>query len=353
MKEKEIRFSDIIKALQLNRKLILISVLVGLFLGFIQFLGSPNEYISTTTLLPVIEQSGKLPGGLGSLAGLAGIQLNENSGSTIPPNLYPDVVNSTPFGLYLIKQEFYFKELDQHILLEDYFVNYQERTLFEKIKRLPSGIIGLFKNGGKPKTSAVDTAEVRRDSRKLAPKENSALSQIRSRVSAEVDMAMGLVTVQVKMQNPEVAARLTELTYSYLSEYIMDYKASADKRNLLFIQERLDDAKLSYEEAQLNLANFRDRNFNLSSSSSQVRGEQLQNEVSIQFNVYNGLAQEVEQAKIRVQRASPVFNVLEPPYVPLKESSPKLVLNLVVFGFLAAALSICYVLIAKPVELDQ
>ncbi|WP_192349184.1 hypothetical protein [Algoriphagus sp. Y33] len=352
MKEKEIRFSDIIKALKINRILILISVLVGLFLGFIQFLGSPNEYISTTTLLPVIEQSGKLPGGLGSLAGLAGIQLNENSGSTIPPNLYPDVVNSTPFGLYLIKQEFYFKEIDESLLLEDYFVDYQERTLFDKIKRFPSNILGLFKSGNTPKNPTVEKEQIQQDPKKLAPKESSALSQIRSRVSAEVDLAMGLVTVQVKMQNPEVAAKLTELTYSYLSEYIMDYKASADKRNLAFIQERLEEAKLNYEKAQLNLANFRDRNFNLSRSSSQVREEQLQNEVSIQFNVYNGLAQEVEQAKIRVQRASPVFNVLEPPYVPLKESSPKLILNLVVFGFLAAVLSICYILLFKPIELE-
>ncbi|MBW3466352.1 hypothetical protein [Arthrospiribacter ruber] len=352
MKQEELRLSDVLKAILEGKKIIFISLAIAFVLGVIHYATTPNEYITKSTLLPVVEQSSRLPGNLGGLAGLAGINLPTNPGSSIPPNLYPDVVGSTPFGLYLIKQEFYFPTIGENLTLEEYFVKHQDISLMQKIFKLPNKIFSLFKNS-EPKSGN----EIQSDSqtysskvKKLSGRESSAISQIRSRVSAEVDLSLGVVTVQVKMQDPIVAAKLVELTHDYLSVYITDYKSSADIRNLEFIEERYEESKQQYFKAQDELAAFKDRNRNIVTAAAQVKEEQLRNEVSIYYNVFNNLAQEVEQAKIRVQRSSPVFNVLEPSYVPLKESSPKLILNVVVFLFLAAALSIGYILVFRPIE---
>ncbi|PRY88413.1 hypothetical protein [Mongoliibacter ruber] len=352
MKQEELRLSDVLKAILEGKKIIIISLAVALVLAIINFATTPKEYITKSTLLPVVEQSSRLPGNLGGLAGLAGLNMPTNPGSSIPPNLYPDVVASTPFGLYLIKQEFYFPSVGQTLTLEEYFVRHQEVSLLQTIFKLPGRFFSLFKKS-EPKKDAVESTEQvqeKKANRKLSGRENSAISQIRSRVSAEVDMSLGIVTVQVKIQDPQVASKLVDLTYEYLSEYVINYKSSADIRNLEFIEERYDEAKRQYFKSQDDLASFRDRNRNIISAAAQVKEEQLRNEVSIYFNVFNNLAQEVEQAKIRVQRSVPVFNVLEPAYEPLKESSPKLVLNIVVFLFLGFALSVAYILFFKPIK---
>lgn len=352
MKQQELRLSDLWKAILQGKKIIIISSAIAFVIAILVFATTPKEYISKSTLLPVLEQSSRMPSGLGGLAGLAGINLPTSQGSAIPPNLYPDVVNSTPFGLYLIKQEFYFPTLDQTLTLEEYFVNYQEVSLMQKITKLPNRFFGLFKSKSASTSTNVEKSssseeELPKKIRKLAGRESSAISQLKNRVTAEVDMSLGIVTIQVKMQDAEVAAQLVDLTFEYLSHYIVDYKSSADLRNLEFIEQRYEDAKKQYFKAQNDLANFRDRNRNVISATAQVQEEQLRNEVTIFYNVFNNLAQEVEQAKIRVQRSSPVFNVLEPSYVPLKESSPKLILNIVVFLFLAVVGSVGYILLIR------
>jgi len=52
------------------------------------------------------------------------------------------------------------------------------------------------------------------------------------------------------------------------------------------------------------------------------------------FNVYNGLAQQLEQAKIKVQEKTPVFKVIDPAKAPLQKSKPKRSLILVAMIFL-------------------
>lgn len=356
---EEFRLSDIFLVIKKNVSIIIKTLGVFLLIGLINFFFTPKEYISSSKLLPVVEDSGKISGGLGSLAGLAGISLNNSTSGSIPPNLYPDVVNSAPFGLYLAKQTFYFEGLADSLSLENYFVYHQEVGFLKKITNLPKTFINLFKSSNSNKTprespknntlenGSFDSAPA------LTNTENSAISQIRSRVTAELDPVTGIVTIQVKMQDAKVSAELVQLTNNYLSQYLTDYKSSADKRNLEFIQNQFEDAKQNYLEAQSALASFKDRNMNVISSTVMVREEQLRNEAAIYFNVYNNLAQEVEQAKIRTQRSTPVFNVLEPGYVPLKESSPKLFLTLIVFGFLGVIASLSYILITKKVTVDN
>ena len=57
--------------------------------------------------------------------------------------------------------------------------------------------------------------------------------------------------------------------------------------------------------------------------------------MTLTFNVYNTLAQKLEQDKLRIQEQTPVYTIIEPATVPLKASSPKKLLILVAFIFLA------------------
>jgi hypothetical protein len=54
--------------------------------------------------------------------------------------------------------------------------------------------------------------------------------------------------------------------------------------------------------------------------------------------VYSGLAQQLEQARIKVKEDTPVFSVLKPVTVPLEDNSSGLT-TLIVFTFLGAVVA--------------
>ena len=67
--------------------------------------------------------------------------------------------------------------------------------------------------------------------------------------------------------------------------------------------------------------------------------------MTLTFNVYNTLAQKLEQDKLRVQEQTPVYTIIEPATVPLKASAPKKMLILVGFIFITLAGMTGYLLI--------
>src|SRR5699024_1514572 len=82
---------------------ILIVKITGAFLvlGLLIALFSPDEYSTSATLMPEAQSSqstaGSLVNGCGGLLGIGGGGASAASEGTIPPQLYPNVVESLPF----------------------------------------------------------------------------------------------------------------------------------------------------------------------------------------------------------------------------------------------------------------
>src|SRR5690625_6855631 len=94
-------------------------------------------------------------------------------------------------------------------------------------------------------------------------------------------------------------------------EYITYYRLEKARQNLAAIQNQEEEARQRYEQADLELALFLDQNINLSTNVAETRVQYLQNQRNLRFNVYNSLAQEVEQARMSLEQQIPVFSVLE------------------------------------------
>ena len=109
----------------------------------------------------------------------------------------------------------------------------------------------------------------------------------------------------------------------------------------------LKESRSAYYKAQQAYAAFEDGNKNIISASYRTEQERLRNEMTLTFNVYNTLAQKLEQDKLRVQEQTPVYTIIEPATVPLKASSPKKLLILVAFIFLAFIGGCGYLIIQK------
>ena len=99
--EQEIDLIELAQKVWASRKLVFkacgIAALVGLVVAF----SIPREYSTSVTLAP--ESGGKSGGGsMGALAAMAGINLGSSSGEdALSPDLYPDIVSSTPFLIEL------------------------------------------------------------------------------------------------------------------------------------------------------------------------------------------------------------------------------------------------------------
>jgi uncharacterized protein involved in exopolysaccharide biosynthesis len=103
-----------------------------------------------------------------------------------------------------------------------------------------------------------------------------------------------------------------------------------------FIQNRFDEKKKEFEGAQAKLAGFRDRNKNVTSALARTEEEQLQNEYLLAFNVYSELAQQLEQARIKVKEDTPVFSIIKPVTVPLEKSKPNRTLIVLIWIMIGA-----------------
>ena len=272
-------------------------------------------------------------GGLGGLAGLAGIDLGLGATGSLTPELYPEIVKSVPFQLELIHTPVRFEKLDSLLSSYIYFTEIDGPSLFGFLAEYSIGLPGKIKKLFTSEEVAIPT-DREEDLIRLTKEDWKLVEKYRDRISVSVDSKTGIITVITEMPDPYAAASVTDLVVKRLTGEVTDYKIEKAKVNLEFIRERYAEAEKEYEAKQNQVARFTDRNKNITSSLVQTEYQRLQNEMNIAFEVYKGLATQLEQAKIKVKEETPVFTVLEPVKVPVDKSKPKKLLIIVTFGFL-------------------
>lgn len=330
--EQEIDLIELAQAIWKERRFLLkvcgIAAVIGLIIAF----SVPKEYMTTVKLAPETEDASKKMSGLGGLAAMAGINLGAAAGAdAISPDLYPDVVQSTPFLLELFPVEIKDKKGKFSGTLYEYMDDHQRSPWWGYIVKLPfqalQGVVSLFSDEESNANGELNPFHLTVD-------QEDVVRALKDRISASVDKKTLVITVSVQMQDPVVSAELTKVVLEKLQNYITTYRTRKVKNDLEFTQKVFGEAREAYYKAQQAYAAFEDANRNIISSSYRTEQERLKNEMTLTFNVYNTLAQKLEQDKLRVQEQTPVYTVIEPATVPLKPSSPKKPLILIGFVFL-------------------
>ncbi|MFT6873333.1 MAG: hypothetical protein ACI8Q1_000096 [Parvicella sp.] len=312
-------------------------LLLGLLIAFT----SKVEYVASAKLMSE-SQKGISPdlGGLGGLAGLAGINLNMNQNSSLTPELYPEIVKSTLFIESLIHTAIYFEKIDTTISAYYYFKELDSPSLIGLVKEYTIGLPGKIKTIF---SSPVEgTSETNDEIIRYSKEDWGIIESYGGRLGVSVDSRTKVITVETLMPDPVAAAKTTNLLVKRLTERIVKYKVEKAENSLQFIQERFQEAKEEYELNQSSLAIFTDRNRNLSNSIIKTEYERLQNQMNISFEVYKGLASQLEQAKIQVKEETPVFTILDPVIVPMFKSQPKRTLILFLFTAVGLFFSIVF-----------
>ena len=151
-------------------------------------------------------------------------------------------------------------------------------------------------------------------------------------------------------QNKSISAQITQIAQSLLQEKIIEYKIQSSNELLDFTVEQYNYKKLNFEFLQDERAIFVDKNINISSSLFQNKLSRLESEVNISESIVQQLASQVEQAKLQVNKNTPVFTTIQPVTSPFERSAPKRSLIVLVFGFLGIVISVGYVLVKEPLN---
>lgn len=352
-RENEIDLVELAKYIWDNRSTIYKFVAAGIVLGLAVALLSPKEYKSGATLMPEVQstESGasRLLQQYGGLLGMSG-SADLGAGGMIPPQLYPQIVQSLPFQLELLNKEVEFAEFGTTTTVYNFFDEVYTPSVFsyaiEYTIGLPGKIIGLFKEES-PETALPRGFET--DSVISVTKEQMLIiDNMRERVSVSLNEETGVINLSVTMPDPNASAEVAQTSIGLMKEYLINYRTRKAEQDLQFAREQMETAKADFEAAQNRLAEFRDSNINLKSALAQTQEQRLQSEYDLAFNVYNTLAQQVEQAKLKVQEQTPVVSVLQPVQVPVDdETSGAMILILFtsLFAFASIALLVFYFLI--------
>ena len=350
--EQEIDLIELAQKLWAERRLILkvcgVAVVVALVVAF----SIPKEYSTTVTLAPEI--SSRSNSSMGALAAMAGINLRNASGEdALSPELYPDIVSSTPFMLDLFNVRVKSQDNKIDTTLYNYMEKHQRRPRWGSVTSLPFKAIGwvtsLFKDEEKEESreSGEEGGTI-----SLTKIEDGIVGAIKGRVTVSVDKKSGVTTLTVLMQDPLISATVTDTVMRNLQNYITDYRTNKARHDLAFTEQLYEEAKADYEKAQQEYADFVDSNQNIIRRSAMVEQERLQNEMNLTYQVYTQVAQQLQMAKAKVQEITPVYTVVQPATVPLRAAKPSKMLILVGFVFLAGIGCSCWILFLRDLVKD-
>lgn len=315
------------------------AVLIGLVIAF----SIPREYTANAMIAPELSDN-KTTGGLSSLAAMAGFNLNATStADAIYPDLYPDIVTSTPFitGLFNVQV----KDLDEEVdtTLYCYLNEHQRVPWWTLITSAPfkalGWVISLFTE--EEKEDAI------LDPFHLTKEEADIAKELSERITVSVDKKTGVTTLSVTMQDARISACLTDTVVRRLQDYITEYRTTKARQDFQFQEKLFERKKKEYEKAQENYAKFADANKNIILLSYRAEQERLENEMRLAYQVYTSVARQLQMAEAKVQEITPVYTIIEPATIPIKASKPRKTLMLLGIVFLTGLCCVSWILFGR------
>lgn len=324
-------------------KTVVIFLIIGLLIAFL----SVNEYSSEVKVLPEANESFTL-GALGTIAQQFGFSSTpQQSSEGISAIIYPEIINSNIFIQELMNYKVTLSDRPDIVTLEEYFQEYVKWPITKYTIYLPLTLKNWLIRNDEHESTNIDRSSLAENKLQritnMSNEDWETVRQIKDRISASMDSETGIVTVNVKMQDPLIAADIADEVVRMLSEFVTEKRTEKVRRNVEFIEERFEEAKIRFENAQQELAEFNDENRGQLTAMALTQQKLLQSKYDLSFNVYNSMAERLEEARIELQKETPVVNILEPAAIPDQRTEPKRLLILIIYFILGLIVGVTFV----------
>ena len=338
----------IAKELWKARILIIKAAAISFVIGCIVALISPIIYESQTTFIPQTsdQSSSSINKNLGSLASLAGINLNAEAASSldnyISPLLYSRIVESEEFSINLLKEELVDLNGDR-FSIKDYMLD--DSKGFDIIGFIKKYTIGLFTSSD---TKEVANSQHLEDYNFISEEDYGLVKGIKAKFSIEANEKEGYIKVLAYDKDAFISTQLVKLVTKNLQSRIISLRTNKIKEQVDYSKKQYRKKQLEFEILQNNLAEFKDSNKNISTAVFLSELQKLESEYQLQQNILMTLANEYNRNKIKLNKDTPIFSVLDEVSVPNKRSKPKRKQIVLIFVFLGIVISTAYSIAKQP-----
>ncbi len=342
--DESIDLVNLLNKIWKNRFQIFRIIIIFFVLGCIFSLITPVLYQSHTTFVPQTsdENSSSTNKSLGNLASLAGINLNAETSSSIDnyisPLLYSKIIDSDEFSVSLLKEKIYLLDNTQ-TSVKEHLLNKRSNFSFSRILRKYT--IDLFKK--KKSTDSISDKFI--DEFNFIDNDDFYLAQsFKKKFSIEANKKDGYIKVVAFDKDAFISAQIVKLVTKNLQNNIIKLRTNKIKEQLEYSKEQYLEKKEEFELLQLRLAEFRDSNKNISTAIFLSELQKLETEYSLQQNILISLATEFNNNKIKLNKDTPIFSVLDEVSVPIERYQPKRTFIVIIFIFIGILASILHTL---------
>lgn len=350
--EKGLDMMAMVRQLWAGRKTIFITLGIFFALGLVAAITMKRTYSVQTVMVP--QMGNDKSSGLGGLAALAGFDLGmtQNSGE-LSPLSYPQIVSSVPFRLEMMHTPLHYEKCDTMISMFDYaLAGYDKPSVFSYILKYTIGLPGVILSSisSKPKEIAIPGSGETQANNEPKPvvvslDEQKMLEMMGQVISLDVDKKEGFITLKVNGSEPVQTAELAIKAQKLLQEEVTRFRVEKSQSELEYIQARYDEAKEESDRYQAALAGTTDRFQNVITTSANIGKERIRSKYNVANTVYMEMAKQLEQAKMKVKKETPVFAIIQPVTMPMRPSNSR-AKTLIVWLFLGVVVG-CGIVLGK------
>lgn len=347
LEEDSIDIIALLKTLWMGKKLIVKTTILFFVVGCVVALLSPVVYTAQTTFIPQVseDQMSSSKGGLGSLASLAGINLNQGSSTSdsyLSPLLYSKIANSDEFSLKLIEEELINLNGDK-FSIKQYMLS-ETNSSFNLIGFIKKYTIGLFiKNDNELKSK-----ETVNGYNFISQEEFDLVKSFKEKFSIVLNEKEGYIEVIASDKDAFISTQLVKIVTKNLQSRIIELRTNKIKERLEYSKNQYELKQIEFNILQNNVADFKDSNKNISTARFMSELQKLESEYQLQQNILMTLASEFNNNKIKLNKDTPIFSVIDEVSVPNERSEPKRSLIALIYLFLGVVLSTGYLLAKEP-----
>lgn len=259
-----------------KRRLILTLAIIGGLVGGLSGILSTRKYVAKAVFLPQAAEGTGL-GGLAAAASQFGIRV-ANTGGAWGPLVYVEILRS--------------------------------RALLE---RLLADSIQLTEGGGR-KAALLDLLGAKGSTVPL--RTAAGVRALRKVVDVRDLKQLAAVQITVVTKWPSASQQIAEKMIQSLNQFNVSIRQSQALAERTFVEERSAEAQRLLRESEDRMQSFLQRNRTVSSPELLFERDRLTRSVTLRQAVYSSLMQNLEDARIREVRDTPVITVIEDPRIP-------------------------------------